>query len=96
LGLILAATHRPALKGWSIAYVLLFVGPFMIFPNVGLNEWGHTFWFMEELFVAPLHWMFVFFGWFSLAVFGVTLQILDCIMELSKGYEDVPDLEPAE
>jgi len=23
-----------------------------------------------------LHWMFVFFGWFSLAVFGVALQIL--------------------
>jgi hypothetical protein len=21
---------------------------------------------MEELFVEPLHWMFVFFGWFSL------------------------------
>jgi methane/ammonia monooxygenase subunit C len=73
-----ARTRLPtfACKGWSVAYVLLFVGPFMIFPNVGLNEWGHTFWFMEELFVAPLHWMFVFFGWFSLAVFGVALQIL--------------------
>jgi len=68
----------------------------MIFPNVGLNEWGHTFWFMEELFVAPLHWMFVFFGWFSLAVFGVSLQILGRLGELCKGYEDVIGLEPAE
>lgn len=48
----------------------------MIIPNVGFNEWGHTFWFMEELFVAPLHWGFVFFGWMVLAVFGVVLQIL--------------------
>ena len=24
----------------------------MIIPNVGLNEWGHTFWFMEELHFA--------------------------------------------
>ena len=68
-----ARTRVPAFAchGWSIAFVMLFVGPFMIFPNVGLNEWGDTFWFMEELFVAPLHWGFVFFGWFSLAVFGV-------------------------
>jgi methane/ammonia monooxygenase subunit C len=31
---------------------------------------------MEELFVAPLHWGFVFFGWMALGVFGVVLQIL--------------------
>jgi methane/ammonia monooxygenase subunit C len=95
-GFMYARTRLPtfALKGWSVAYVLLFVGPFMIFPNVGLNEWGHTFWFMEELFVAPLHWMFVFFGWFTLAIFGVSLQILGRIGELLKGYEDVIGLEP--
>ena len=63
-------------KGYSLAYLIVSIGPFMIIPNVGLNEWGHTFWFMEELFVAPLHWGFVFFGWMALAVFGVTLQLL--------------------
>jgi methane/ammonia monooxygenase subunit C len=97
-GFMYARTRLPtfACKGWSVAYVLLFIGPFMIFPNVGLNEWGHTFWFMEELFVAPLHWGFVFFGWFSLAVFGVTLQILGRVKELCAGYEDVLGLERAE
>ena len=97
-GFMYARTRLPtfACKGWSVAYVLLFIGPFMIFPNVGLNEWGHTFWFMEELFVAPLHWMFVFFGWFSLAVYGVALQILGRVQELSKGYEDLLGVEPAE
>ena len=63
-------------KGYSLAYLIVSIGPFMIIPNVGLNEWGHTFWFMEELFVAPLHWGFVFFGWMALAVFGVVLQLL--------------------
>jgi len=63
-------------KGYSLAYLIVAVGPFMIIPNVGLNEWGHTFWFMEELFVAPLHWGFVFFGWMALGVFGVVLQLL--------------------
>jgi methane/ammonia monooxygenase subunit C len=29
-------------------------GPLMSLPDVALNEWGHAFWFMEELFRAPL------------------------------------------
>ena len=41
----------------------------------------------EELFVAPLHWMFVFFGWFSLAVFGVALQILAVSKNLRISYD---------
>ncbi|WP_084572853.1 bacterial ammonia monooxygenase, subunit AmoC [Methylocapsa aurea] len=97
-GFMYARTRLPTFgtKGYSIAYLMLFVGPFMIFPNVALNEWGHTFWFMEELFVAPLHWMFVFFGWFMLSVFGVVLLILGRIQELCAGNEDVLGLEPAE
>jgi methane/ammonia monooxygenase subunit C len=69
-------------KGYSLAYLIVSIGPFMIIPNVGLNEWGHTFWFMEELFVAPLHWGFVFFGWMALAVFGVVLQLLGRVREM--------------
>ena len=63
-------------QGYSLAFLIVAIGPFLIIPNVGLNEWGHTFWFREELFVAPLHWGFVFFGWMALGVFGVVLQIL--------------------
>jgi hypothetical protein len=37
--------------------------------------------------------MFVFFGWFALAVFGVSLQILGRMGELFKGYEDLCGLE---
>ena len=35
----------------------------------------HQCWFMEELFVAPLHYGFVFFGWLALAIAGVLLQV---------------------
>jgi methane/ammonia monooxygenase subunit C len=31
---------------------------------------------MEELFVAPLHYGFVIFGWLALAIMGVWLQVL--------------------
>jgi methane/ammonia monooxygenase subunit C len=60
------------------------VGPFMILPNVGLNEWGHTFWFMEEFFVAPLHYGFVFFGWAALAIMGVVNIEVMAITKLLK------------
>ena len=67
-----AKTRLPTYQqGLSLMYMVSVLGPFMILPNVGLNEWGHTFWFMEELFVAPLHYGFVFFGWAALGVLGV-------------------------
>jgi len=82
--LIYAATRLPKYRteGLSVAHVLAIVGPFMILPNVGLNEWGHAFWFMEELFTAPLHWGFVILGWAGLALGGVLMQIVLRVNEL--------------
>jgi methane/ammonia monooxygenase subunit C len=78
-----AKTRLPLFaKGYSLAFLILVVGVFMTIPNVGFNEWGHTSWSMDEGFAGPLHWGFVFFGWMSLAVFGVVLQILGRLREL--------------
>jgi methane/ammonia monooxygenase subunit C len=63
-------------KGISVPLALAVVGPFLILPNVGLNEWGHAFWFMEEFFAAPLHWGFVVLGWAALGLGGVLMQIM--------------------
>ena len=71
-------------KGLSVPYLLSVVGPFTILPNVGYNEWGHTFWFMEEIFVAPLHYGFVVFAWFALSIGGVLLQAFASILYLIK------------
>jgi methane/ammonia monooxygenase subunit C len=80
-----AKTRLPQFsKGVSVAYLVLIVGPYMILPNVGLNEWGHTFWWMEELFVAPLHYGFVFFGWMALAVNGVVILLMERLTTLFK------------
>jgi methane/ammonia monooxygenase subunit C len=68
----------------SIPFVIAVVGPFMILPNVGLNEWGHTFWFMEELFTAPLHWGFVVLGWTALALGGLLIQIILRVIKLTQ------------
>ncbi len=62
-------------RGYSLAFLCI-NSSFMILPNVALNEWGHSFWFMDEIVSAPLHWGFVVFGWMILGMFGVVLQIL--------------------
>lgn len=67
----------------SIPFVLVVSGPFMIMPNVGFNEWGHTFWYAEELFAAPVHWGFVVLGWSAMAAGGLLMQIIKRMSELT-------------
>ena len=69
----------------SFALVAAVVGPMFILPNVGLNEWGHAFWFVDELFSAPLHWGFVTLGWCGLfgAAGGVAAQIVSRMSNLA-------------
>ena len=40
---------------------------------------------MEELFVAPLHYGFVFFGWAALVVLGVVNIEVQAISKLLKS-----------
>jgi methane/ammonia monooxygenase subunit C len=44
------------------------------------------------LFVAPLHYGFVFFGWLALAIAGVLLQVFASFGKLIKN-ELCPDLD---
>ncbi len=67
----------------SVPFVIGVAGPFLILPNLGYNEWGHTFFFMEELFAAPIHWGFVVLGWSALALGGLLLQLLRRMVELT-------------
>lgn len=72
-------------KGISLPLTFAVLGPFMIFVAVGFNEWGHTFWFREELFGAYMHYAFVIGVWFALAVGGILLQCvirMNTLMEL--------------
>lgn len=75
--IIYANTRLPLYnKGWSFPLIMVVAGPLMSLPNVGLNEWGHAFWFMEELFSAPLHWGFVVLAWAGLFQGGLAVQII--------------------
>ncbi len=70
----------------SLPLTLAVAGPFMIFVAVGFNEWGHTFWFREELFGAYMHYAFVIGVWFALAVGGILLQQ---VMRMSELIEEI-------
>ena len=72
-------------KGWSVPYLWIVVGPALILVNLAFNEWGHTFWIMEEIFAAPLHWGFAVLGWTALGFFGVFLQVVPRMLELIRG-----------
>ena len=84
MGLWLYARTRLPLyeKKISVPLTLAVVGPFMLLPSVGYNEWGHTFWFREELFASPVHYGFVISVWFALALEGTILQIIARMSEL--------------
>ena len=60
----------------SIPMLIMFIAPVMIMPNVGFNEWGHTFFYAEELFAAPIHYGFVVLLWGFFALGGFILQCL--------------------
>ncbi|MGD9897206.1 MAG: methane monooxygenase/ammonia monooxygenase subunit C [Candidatus Methylacidiphilaceae bacterium] len=96
--LIYAMTRLPQFaKAFSMPFTIAVASPLMIFPNVGLNEFGHTRWFMEELFVAPLHWGFVTFGWGVLCALGIWLQVCPRVMALiNHVYYGKPIQSPAE
>lgn len=88
-----AKTRLPLFaQGVSLFYMVMLVGPLMLLPNVGLNEWGHTFWFMEELFIAPAHYGVVIFVWLALGIGGILLQVSPGFSNLMGLARDVSPL----
>ncbi|HEY9136245.1 MAG TPA: methane monooxygenase/ammonia monooxygenase subunit C [Pseudomonadales bacterium] len=77
-------TRMPDFAGRvSIPLAVLAGGPLLIAPNLGYNEWGHTFFYAEELFGAPIHWGFVVLGWAFLGVGGFLVQCFNRMMKLT-------------
>lgn len=69
-------TRLPAyMNKISLPFLAVVVGILMIMPNYGFNEWGHTFFYAEELFAAPIHWGFVFLGWSLFFLVPLAVQL---------------------
>lgn len=84
-----AHTRLPDLYGRiSLPFAFTVGGPILIMPNVGFNEWGHTFFYAEELFAAPIHWGFVLLGWSIFFVGGFLMQVVGRLLNLVDGNVD--------
>lgn len=88
--LLYATTRLPAYaKSYSVPLLMAVIGPGLILPNLGYNEWGHAFWFTEETFSHPLHWGFPVLGWTGLALGGVLVQVMVGMARLFKQLSPV-------
>lgn len=93
--LLYATTRIPKFsKGFSVPLIMVVLGPGLILPNLGYNEWGHAFWLTEEIFSHPLHWGFPVLGWTGFALGGVLLQAIMRMTELFREI-DAADLAKA-
>ena len=70
-------------KRVSVPAAILAMGPLLMMPNIGFNEWGHAFFYAEELFAAPIHWGFLVLGWSAFALGGLIIQCLSRIRDLT-------------
>ncbi|HEY9135235.1 MAG TPA: methane monooxygenase/ammonia monooxygenase subunit C [Pseudomonadales bacterium] len=85
IGFLWIHTRMPDFRNRiSFPLALAIAGPIMIMPNLGFNEWGHTFFYAEELFAAPIHWGFVTLGWAVFGIGGLIVQILNRIVKLTR------------
>ncbi|PCI49705.1 MAG: methane monooxygenase/ammonia monooxygenase subunit C [Moraxellaceae bacterium] len=69
---------------FSLPLLIVVLAPVLVLPNLGLNEWGHTFFYAEELFAAPIHWGFVLFSWGFYALAGFSIQCFKRIRSLTR------------
>lgn len=72
----------------SFPMAIMVAGPALIMPNLGFNEWGHTFFYAEELFAAPIHWGFVTLGWALFGFGGFITQVLNRMAKLTRSAKD--------
>jgi hypothetical protein len=84
----LKAEYRVAERAMKFALKIDNQSEHPVLVSVGFNEWGHTFWFREEFFAAPIHWGFVIGVWFALGVGGILLQGVTRLIELLDQIED--------
>lgn len=76
LGTYLYARYRiPHVYGpgkgfpWSFGFLLAASVTEVI--QIAFNEWAHSLWITEEIFSAPFHWPFVFYGWLAAGIFAL-------------------------
>jgi methane/ammonia monooxygenase subunit C len=56
--------------------------------QVAMNEWGHSLWITEEIFAAPFHWPFVFYGWLAAGIFALWAETIIRLLGIEAEIEE--------
>jgi methane/ammonia monooxygenase subunit C len=69
-------------KGFPWSFFLLIAASVTEMMQVAMNEWAHSMWITEEIFVAPFHWPFVTYGWLAAGIFALWAESLSRLLQI--------------
>jgi len=75
-------------KGFPWSFAFLIAASVTEMMQVAFNEWAHSLWIKEEIFAAPFHWPFVFYGWLSAGIFALWAETIIRLLGIEKEVED--------
>ena len=71
-------------KGFPWSFTFLIAASVTEMMQVAFNEWAHSLWILEEIFAAPFHWPFVFYGWLSAGIFALWAETIIRLLGIEK------------
>lgn len=77
-------------KGFPWSFAILIAASVTEVMQVAFNEWAHSLWILEEIFAAPFHWPFVFYGWLAAAIFALWAETGLRLLGIEKEVEEAP------
>ena len=75
-------------KGFPWSFAFLIAASVTEMMQVAFNEWAHSLWILEEIFAAPFHWPFVFYGWLSAGIFALWAETIIRLLGIEKEVEE--------
>lgn len=82
-------------KGFPWSFFLLISASVTEMMQVAMNEWAHSMWITEEIFVAPFHWPFVTYGWLASGIFALWAESLSRLLQIEDELEEAKNTAPA-
>jgi methane/ammonia monooxygenase subunit C len=72
-------------KGFPWSFGLLLAASVTEVIQIAFNEWAHSLWITEEIFAAPFHWPFVFYGWLAAGIFALWGETIIRLYQIEDG-----------
>ena len=88
-------TYGPG-KGFPWSFAFLLAASVTEVFQIAFNEWAHSLWITEEIFAAPFHWPFVFYGWLAAGSFALWGESIVALLGIEAEIDGPAEQRPAE